>query len=57
MSRYAVVESSGLVENVILLEEVNDWPVPEGDTLYLLGDNQPCGPGWQLVGSEFVLPS
>lgn len=56
MSRYAVVDSSGLVENVILLEVGSDWPVPEGCTLYLLGDNQPCGPGWHLVDGEFVLP-
>lgn len=57
MSRYAVVqESDGLVANVILLNIEDEWPVPEGCFIVLLGDNQPCGPGWYYIDGEFTDP-
>jgi len=53
--RWAVVDpSSGLVTNVVGWTGTNRWRPPPGQIAIDLPDGSPVGPGWWLVGGEFV---
>lgn len=52
--RAALVNSEGLVENVILVGP--DYDPPEALTLVTLVDEDQVGPGWRRVNGEWVEP-
>ena len=51
--RKAIISPNGTVENVIVLNEGIDWPLPEG---YRLIDADDGSPGDKWNGTEFVKP-
>lgn len=55
MSRKALVEdSTGLVVNVIEIEDSSNWPIPNGHFLIVATDKGGTGDTWN--GSDFIIP-
>lgn len=57
MARAALIDSDGIVENVI---EVPDGGLPAdwspGKTVHVLSEGERAGPGWTFDGGEFLAP-
>jgi hypothetical protein len=52
--RYAVINTNtGLVENVIELDEGGDWSAPEGCEIV---ESDVAGPGWAYSAGKFTAP-
>lgn len=54
--RYAVVDESGEVVNVILWDGIDEYDPGEGVTLRPLGEKDPVGPGHRVVAGKYVAP-
>lgn len=53
--RYAVINTAtGVVENLIELDQGNDWPVPEDHEVI---QSDIAGPGWTYSAGEFSAPA
>lgn len=52
--RYALLnDSAGIVENVIEIEDLDAWPLPEGCSLI---QSDTASPGWILADGDLVAP-
>lgn len=51
--RYALIDAAGVVVNVILLDDVESYPVPPG---HQIRKTDAAGPGWTWAGAQFVAP-
>lgn len=50
--RYAIViKKTGIVDNVIELEEGHDWPIPDGSEVV---KTETAGPGWSYKDGKFI---
>lgn len=54
--RYALTDPDGLVVNVVLLAEPNDWTPDDTLTLHPLDEGVRVGPGWTYDGNTWVEP-
>jgi hypothetical protein len=53
--RYALINiKSGIVENVIELEDLTEWPTPDG---YQIAESDTAGPGWSFKSGVFTEPA
>lgn len=53
--KYALVNSLGLVENVILLDPDSDWEATSNLSL-VIAEGTIVGPGWSYLDGEFIAP-
>jgi hypothetical protein len=56
MKRYAIVNSNGIVDNIILWDEASQWSPPEGMTMVKLEDVL-CDMGWKYENEVFTDPN
>jgi len=56
MKRYAIIDSNGVVDNIILWDEAAQWSPPEGMTMVKVEDIQ-CGIGWTYANDVFTDPT
>lgn len=56
MKRYAIIDSTGTVDNIILWDEAAQWSPPEGMTMVKVEDIQ-CGIGWTYANNVFTDPT
>jgi hypothetical protein len=54
MMRYALIDATGLVVNVVLWDGLAEWAAPDGLTLEPAPDH--VGPGWRKDGGEWIAP-
>lgn len=55
MADFAVINSeTGIVENVVVLDDVNAWTPPEGCEVKPLGEN--VGIGWTWADGQWIEP-
>lgn len=55
--RTALVDATGAVTNVVLVDPATSWEPPEGQTAYQLTDDSQVGPGWTRTGTTFTPPT
>lgn len=55
MKKYAVVNSNGIVDNIILWDESSQWQPPEGSIIVKIEENL-CDIGWKHNNGEFIKP-
>lgn len=56
MADFAVINlETGIVENVVVLDDVNAWDAPEGFEIKPLGQN--VGIGWSWIDGAWVEPA
>jgi hypothetical protein len=55
MKRYAIIDSNGLVENIILWDEASEWSPPEGMSMVKVEDVV-CNMGWKYENEVFTAP-
>lgn len=55
MKRYAIVNPDGVVENMIIWDEVSQWTPPEGHTM-VKAEEVLCDIGWKYENGAFVRP-
>lgn len=53
---YAVVDSSGLIVNVVVFNGVDAWNPPEGEASIKIPEGSGVAIGWSYVNDEFVPP-
>ena len=56
MKRYAIINSNGLVDNIILWDEATQWSPPEGMTMVKVEDIL-CSIGWKYENEVFTDPN
>jgi hypothetical protein len=56
MKRYAIIDSNGLVDNIILWDEAAQWSPPEGMTMVKVEDIL-CSIGWKYENEVFTDPT
>ena len=56
MKRYAIINSNGLVDNIILWDEATQWSPPEGMTMVKVEDIV-CSIGWKYENEVFTDPN
>ena len=55
MKRYAIIDSNGLVDNIILWDEAAEWSPPENMTM-VKAEDIACGIGWKYENEVFTAP-
>jgi hypothetical protein len=53
MKRYAIVNSNGFVDNIILWDEATQWSPPEGSTMVKVEEIL-CDIGWKYENEAFT---
>lgn len=56
MKRYAIIDSTGAVDNIILWDEAAQWSPPEGMTMVKVEDVV-CSIGWKYENEVFTDPN
>lgn len=56
MNRCAVINAAGLVVNVILLNDQEEWTPPRDCKVRKLEEVQRCGPGYTFKDGDFIAP-
>ena len=56
MKRYAIINSNGLVDNIILWDEASQWSPPEGMTMVKVEEVR-CDIGWKYENEVFTDPT
>lgn len=55
MKKYAVIDPNGVVNNMILWDEVSQWAPPEGHSI-VKAEEVLCDIGWKYENGTFVRP-
>jgi hypothetical protein len=55
MKRYALIDTDGIVKNVIIWDEASQWSPPEGHTMVKVDDVM-CDIGWKYENETFTMP-
>ena len=56
MKRYAIIDSNGTVDNIILWDEAAQWSPPESMTMVNVEDVL-CSIGWKYENEMFTNPN
>lgn len=56
MKKYAIVDQNGIVDNMIIWDEVSQWSPPEGMTM-VKAEDVLCDIGWKHENGVFVNPN
>ena len=56
MKRYAIIDSNGIVNNIILWDESAQWSPPEGMTMVKVEEIL-CDLGWKYENESFSNPN
>lgn len=56
MKRYAIIDSNGLVDNIILWDEASSWSPPEGMTMVKV-EGVVCDLKWKYENEVFTDPN
>lgn len=56
MKRYAIIDSTGKVDNIILWDEASQWTPPEGMSMVNV-EGILCDLGWKYENEVFTNPN
>jgi len=54
--KHVVIDSEGLITNIVLWDGDDSWQPPENCTTFALPEDAIIGIGWSMVGDEFLPP-
>ena len=57
MANYALIDSNGVVQNIVVWDGVSPWTPPDGLTAVLNPETVCAGIGWTYESKAFVAPA